>query len=1100
VAQWHESVSSDGKEAHATMQGSSADTALNATPQLAKISRPRLFNVVARERLFALLDANRGRPLIWIAAPPGSGKTALVASYLEARALAGIWYQVDTGDSDPGSFFVHLSLAAGALPAEESDALPRFLPEHHADIGVFARLYFRALFARLPGDSVLVLDNYQEAGNEAVLHDLLRQAAAEIPPCISILVISRNDAPQGFVQLRASGSLLSLGWSELQLNLDEVRAICAGRQLKDEWLLQALHHQSQGWAAGLTLMLERLGNFSGEAQVLPDDTRESVFHYFAALIFDQAQPRVRETLLSLAFVRSITPRAARELSSDAGAPALLEDLYHRRLFTDRRQGEEPVYQFHALFREFLADRARREFAAESLAALMCRSAEVLEETGDFDAALGLWAAMADWERAIALILREAASLLNSGWRQTVLRWIARIPEEKSKVSPWLLYWQGVAQYQAEPETGLEALQKALQYFRDIEDRPGRMICLASLLSYGMVGCSVIDVLDPWLDELLELSETGTDDLDIDARLRIEGVLCLALYYCRSSHPRTRGMAQRTEALLQLSSNPVAKLEAAMGAMTACAQGGDYERGDRILRETRPCADEPSASPSMAAWWYAQAGYLRFNGGHYEEALELFRAGCRIAERNGLRESIRELIMFCVMVEFRLFGWEVASQTLAQVEAMPPSRRPMAEALLRIYQARKAQSYGMLDRGADLARESHQAVVRTRSQHIEMVFGLFNAESMIVAGRLEEARPLLARSRELIERTEVFSYFAAQPDFVEALAAIVRSDRASAIALTRKSLALARVGSRRFSFRYLECSMPPLFKLALEEDIDPELVQELIRLFRLKPPTDAPDNWPWPVSICTLGSFRLVVDGEPIEFSRKLPRKALLLLKALIAGGGREIPEHTICDLLWGDEDGDAAANALNITLVRLRKLLGKPDAIRHLGGKLSINAEICRVDAWAFEDRLAQGQERKGLDLYAGTFLPEDAGESWTVAMRERLRGKFIHALSSHGATMETAGDFEGAASCYLRGIDADAIVEAFHQGLMRCYRRLGRPMEAISAYRRMKQTLSVVLGVPPSHESQRLYEELVQEQIGAGFGNVEPIVPKLRKAARPKS
>ncbi len=36
-------------------------------PQLAKISRPRLFNVVARERLFALLDSNRGRPLIWIA-------------------------------------------------------------------------------------------------------------------------------------------------------------------------------------------------------------------------------------------------------------------------------------------------------------------------------------------------------------------------------------------------------------------------------------------------------------------------------------------------------------------------------------------------------------------------------------------------------------------------------------------------------------------------------------------------------------------------------------------------------------------------------------------------------------------------------------------------------------------------------------------------------------------------------------------------------------------------------------------------------------------------------------------------------------------------
>lgn len=55
--------------------------------QLAKLSRPRLHSPVARERLFALLDTERAHPLVWVAGPPGAGKTTLVASYCVARRL-----------------------------------------------------------------------------------------------------------------------------------------------------------------------------------------------------------------------------------------------------------------------------------------------------------------------------------------------------------------------------------------------------------------------------------------------------------------------------------------------------------------------------------------------------------------------------------------------------------------------------------------------------------------------------------------------------------------------------------------------------------------------------------------------------------------------------------------------------------------------------------------------------------------------------------------------------------------------------------------------------------------------------------------------------
>src|SRR6266487_3421792 len=99
------------------------------SPALAKLTRPKLYDALPRPRLFSLLDEAATRPIVWISAAPGSGKSTLVASYLEARNLRHVWYQADIGDADPATFIHYMRTAAAQIAGKTAAALPVFTPE-----------------------------------------------------------------------------------------------------------------------------------------------------------------------------------------------------------------------------------------------------------------------------------------------------------------------------------------------------------------------------------------------------------------------------------------------------------------------------------------------------------------------------------------------------------------------------------------------------------------------------------------------------------------------------------------------------------------------------------------------------------------------------------------------------------------------------------------------------------------------------------------------------------------------------------------------------------------------------------------------------------
>jgi len=117
-------------------------------------------------------------------------------------------------------------------------------------------------------------------------------------------------------------------------------------------------------------------------------------------------------------------------------------------------------------------------------------------------------------------------------------------------------------------------------------------------------------------------------------------------------------------------------------------------------------------------------------------------------------------------------------------------------------------------------------------------------------------------------------------------------------------------------------------------------------------------------------------------------------------------------------------------------------------------------------------QARRLVDAYPGPLLGSEEA-AWVAKPRDALRAKFVRALMRLGERLEEARDWAGAIDVYRRGLEADNLAEPIYRGLMRALVATGDRAEALNAYRRCRELLSVVLGMKPSPETERLHREL---------------------------
>ncbi|TKB69678.1 MAG: hypothetical protein E8D52_04745 [Nitrospira sp.] len=495
-------------------------------PLPSKLTPPRLPKIVPRARLFRELDRARTRPIIWIAAPPGAGKTTLVASYLHARRLRPLWYTADERDGDLATFFHYLSLAARPLAPRKSPLLPHLTPEYLQGVSVFTRNVFEALDAQLPRSVALVLDNYQTIPADSLVHEMLALGLSHLAAKRSVVIISREAPPPAWAHLLASRRMTVFDGHLLRLTPAESRAIIAlyrsrRRDATAEKTLAQAVATLDGWMAGLVLLLEEA---TGSKTTLTgrEQSRQAMFNYLGAEVFAHMDVSTQEVLCSTAYCPVITGPMATELSGHRDAESCLETLYRRRYFVERHDGTPASYTYHPLLQDFLRHRLRQHWSPERLVALRTTTAHLLATDGQVEAAVDLSIDVQDHDAVAQAIISHAPNLLRQGRFALIQRWFQTIPSEHRANDPWLVHWSACAT----PPVNAAALEQiraqheqAYRLFEANGELVGQVLAWAGVVKAIINSWDQFGRVDPWM----EIGERWLKNMpaDMPAPIRFE---------------------------------------------------------------------------------------------------------------------------------------------------------------------------------------------------------------------------------------------------------------------------------------------------------------------------------------------------------------------------------------------------------------------------------------------------------------------------------------------------------------------------------------------------------------------------------------------------
>lgn len=1056
----------------------------------AKISRPRLAsNVLFRKRLFSILKDRLREKALWVSGPAGAGKTTLVNSYIEASRIRTLWYQVDAADADPATFFHYLKKWIDVLSGKGS-AMPKFSPQAASDPAAFSKIYFEEFFKQFTSPILVVLDNFQEASNCREFIEAV-SAGIKLAPAGSAFVLISRTEPIPELASSEPGSLPVVGWDDVRLTESESSEIARLHGVADlagEGIGE-LHSKSDGWIAGLLLLLEQAKAGKEGLEEISYGAGNLSFNYFMSEVFEKIDPVTQEFLLKCSIFQDISPRMAMAISGEKQAERILNAMGSGNFFVARRASEGgDSYQFHPLFRDFLLERAKSVYSPEEMNALISRAAVLSVESGQADWAAHLFIEAQDWSGLSLFVHEHAPSFISDGRFRALQDILKELPDAMVSGSPWLLYYYGLCRLPISPSEARERFEAAYALFEPADDHRGSFLAWCGAVDTVLYEWKDFKPLEHWITEFERLMGKYGGFVSKEIEIRATTCIFSAIMFRQPDSPALPEWERRISSLVKEVSDNALKISITRNLILYYLWTGNVDKAGALVESLKPAAGDVVKDPLAQLMWLRSAALYRMFLSSSQAALEAIDEGLALADKTGIHLLDHLFFGVGIYASMILGDLKKAEEFLAKMRRGVDSEKCLdliyynhQASMISWWKGSMPEAIAYAEVALDLTNQSGARINRVIYEGA-YILQLIDAELYVgvderimalrdygraIGSNLHESIGLLAASFLFFKRGDLTAFTENFEKFV-------------ALAIRQR---INSIGSL-----FIPSSLAPLCAKALELGIEPEHVKKIIRLNNLDrfPPGPEVEKWPWEIKARALGTFEIYRDGEKIEFSRKAQHKPFFMLKELISAGGRPVPEGALTDALWPISEGDLAYRSFNTTVHRLRKLLGSEKAVRHVDGMLSLDTSRFWVDAWALEYLLDKTETapmnemeaalEKAAAMYQGEYLPEETAAS-AVSFRERLKARFLNCIEKAGARYEDAGDREKALEIYRKGIEAEELAENLYRRAIACLGALENKIEAQKTYEKLKSILFVRLGVKPSKETDDLLRFIMEKE-----------------------